>query len=154
MYSAILQIHSNAILVETNGTELTNKIIDGYINGCINRNNKYETYTYDTLKIVCFSSNDDVFIVICNVYMKLRICIAYLSDIEKEYSTRYIIGQDKFSKKTFIKYMNEKLYYYFETSHSDKLTEIQDDICQIKIIMEDNVSKAMKRGEKIRRFRA
>lgn len=79
-----------------------------------------------------------------------RICARILQNIHRNYCDEFLMtGEPTADQSTKMPFLKECVGKFQEPKHFDKITKLQDDIEEVKEIMQNNVQKVLERGEKL-----
>ncbi len=150
-YSAILQMHTHSILVQSNNepSETIQKMVSQLIDSPISQKNDH-FYQFEqphiNLKMIAYSKSDYLFLVISKKEIASRVYCGFLEEIGNKFISDYVEQAKTLDKKKYGAYLNRRCLAYL-ANPPDKLTKALAEVDETKKIMTDNLQKACQRKE-------
>mmetsp|Transcript_17505 Transcript_17505/g.24355 ORF Transcript_17505/g.24355 Transcript_17505/m.24355 type:complete len:206 (+) Transcript_17505:65-682(+) len=104
---------------------------------------------FQTLRFAYLAGEGFCFIIGADEQVQLRILMAYLEHIRKDFFTKYVHGGQKLNRGKYRKFMRTELEFFLTNKDADKLRGVLLEVEEVKEIMAKNLQKAVERGEKL-----
>jgi len=152
-FSTILQ--GNKILVETEKpSELVTHVITQIVENVdmIGEPRKGVFGTVESWRFSYLAGEEFCFIVAFNEQIQLRICMAFLEYIRKDFFAQFVTGKEKLNRKKYKQFLQKEMEIFVTSKDIDKLRAVQFEVEEVKQLMVQNLKKSESKRRKIRKY--